>query len=67
MLEDVHGLQQQRLRQAERCDQGGDARLARYRVEYRIEIMKCVADLVERPVDRPVGRFRLEEEADVGG
>ena len=64
LLEEVHRLQQQRLAEAQRPRQLGQARLARDAVEDGIEIVQRMADLVQRQRHRLVGRLLLEEEAD---
>src|SRR5688500_7680645 len=69
LLEDVHGLDEQRPRVAERAGERGDERRAREALEDRVEVVERVADLVYRArllLDEPprrVERALLEEEA----
>jgi len=71
LLEDVHRLDQQRPRQADRPGDPGEPRIAREPVEHRVEIVQGVADLVQRQLlglaQPPLGveGVGLEEEADL--
>ena len=64
LLEEVHGLQQQRLGETQGLRQLGQPRLARDAIEDRIEVVQRMADLVQGQRHRLVGRLLLEEEAD---
>ncbi len=71
LLEDVHGLEQQRQGDAEVAHQLGQSRPARERFEDRIDVVERMADLVDRALlavpqpARLVERLPLEEEANL--
>src|SRR5215204_3459978 len=64
LLEEIHGLQQQRPGEAERTREVGKVRSTRDAIEDGIEIVQRMADLVQGQRYRLVGRLLLEEEAD---
>ena len=48
LLEDIHGLKQQRLRQPQARDQFGQGRLPGEALEDRVQVVQRMADLVDR-------------------